>query len=42
VSTLDGFGEGVAAEDDITFVMCQFDPSSDRNSGRASVRQGAA
>ncbi|MFN0252080.1 MAG: PP2C family protein-serine/threonine phosphatase [Kofleriaceae bacterium] len=39
VSTLEGFGEGVAAEDDITFVMCQFDPSADR---RASARQGAA
>lgn len=43
VSTLDGFSEGVAAEDDITFVMCQFDPnsSSDRSS-RSSARQGAA
>jgi serine phosphatase RsbU (regulator of sigma subunit) len=44
VTTLDGFGDGVAAEDDITFVLCQFDPasSSDRSSGRASARQGAA
>ncbi len=42
VNTLEGFSEGVAAEDDITFVMCQFDPTSDRNSGRASARQGAA
>jgi len=42
VTTLDGFGEGTAAEDDVTFVLCQFDPSSDRSSGRASARQGAA
>ncbi|MGE0404530.1 MAG: SpoIIE family protein phosphatase, partial [Kofleriaceae bacterium] len=42
VSTLDGFSEGLAAEDDITFVLCQFDPTSDRSSGRASARQGAA
>jgi len=43
VSTLDGFSEGAAAEDDITFVLIQFDPASaDRNSGRAPARQGAA
>ncbi len=26
VTTLDTYGEGTAAEDDVTFVLCQFDP----------------
>jgi len=30
VSTLDKYGEGSAAEDDVTFVLCQFDPPVSR------------
>ncbi len=32
VHTLDVYGEGTVAEDDITFVLCQFDPPADRQS----------
>ncbi|HEY4176642.1 MAG TPA: SpoIIE family protein phosphatase [Kofleriaceae bacterium] len=40
VTTLDSYGEGAPAEDDITFVLCQYDPPVDRTS-RVSGR-GAA
>jgi serine phosphatase RsbU (regulator of sigma subunit) len=30
VDTLDRYGEGAMAEDDITFVLCQFDPPVSR------------
>ncbi len=30
VTTLDAYGEGTAAEDDVTFVLCQFDPPMSR------------
>ncbi len=30
VTTLDHYGEGTAAEDDVTFVLCQFDPPMSR------------
>ncbi len=39
VQTLERYAEGAIAEDDITFVLCQFDPQSAR---RASAGRGAA
>jgi hypothetical protein len=30
VTALDAYGEGTAAEDDVTFVLCQFDPPVSR------------
>ncbi|MBA3541443.1 MAG: SpoIIE family protein phosphatase [Deltaproteobacteria bacterium] len=43
VTTLDRYGDGALAEDDITFVLCQFDPPAEAGSGRPSqIQQGAA
>jgi serine phosphatase RsbU (regulator of sigma subunit) len=39
VHALDAYGEGAIAEDDITFVLCQFDPPA---TSRTSARRGAA
>jgi len=39
VQTLERYAEGAIAEDDITFVLCQFDPASAR---RESSGRGAA
>ncbi|HEU0035347.1 MAG TPA: SpoIIE family protein phosphatase [Kofleriaceae bacterium] len=41
VHALDRYAEGVMADDDITFVLCQFDPPAARTS-RISARRGAA
>ncbi len=39
VTTLDNYGEGTAADDDVTFVLCQFDPpmSSPQIAGRGAA-----
>jgi sigma-B regulation protein RsbU (phosphoserine phosphatase) len=46
VYTLDMYAEGMMADDDITFVLCQFDPPVDSShsdaSRRSSMRRGAA
>jgi len=43
VQTLEHYAEGADAEDDITFVLCQFDPPADRASGRPPIAgRGAA
>jgi serine phosphatase RsbU (regulator of sigma subunit) len=39
VYALDAYGEGAIAEDDITFVLCQFDPPA---TSRTSARRGNA
>jgi len=41
VQTLDRYGEGAIAEDDITFVLCQYDPPGGQVT-RTSSRRGAA
>jgi sigma-B regulation protein RsbU (phosphoserine phosphatase) len=40
VHTLDQYGEGAVADDDITFVLCQYDPPEQAT--RTSHRRGAA
>jgi serine phosphatase RsbU (regulator of sigma subunit) len=40
VTALDGFGAGTVAEDDITLVLCQFDPPQTQTATRSSVRAG--
>jgi serine phosphatase RsbU (regulator of sigma subunit) len=42
VHTLDQYGDGAIAEDDITFVLCQYDPESVSGQTRSSARRGAA
>ncbi|MBA3455947.1 MAG: SpoIIE family protein phosphatase [Deltaproteobacteria bacterium] len=46
VETLEVYAEGIPAEDDITLVLCQFDPPANRQSvppaNRQSVGRGAA
>jgi serine phosphatase RsbU (regulator of sigma subunit) len=42
VHALDSYGDGAVAEDDITFVLCQFDPTSSSATTRTSARRGAA
>lgn len=37
VQTLERYAEGALAEDDITFVLCQFDPATARSSGRGAA-----
>lgn len=42
VQALDRYGEGTLAEDDITFVLCQYDPPVNRASGPQAQGRGAA
>ncbi|MBA2539267.1 MAG: SpoIIE family protein phosphatase [Deltaproteobacteria bacterium] len=46
VQTLDQYGDGAIAEDDITFVLCQYDPQGESQTRtsqtRSSARRGAA
>jgi len=37
IQTLEQYAEGVMADDDITLVLCQFDPSVSRQSGRGAA-----
>jgi sigma-B regulation protein RsbU (phosphoserine phosphatase) len=37
VTTLDTYSEGASVEDDITFVLCQFDPPASRQCGRGAA-----
>jgi serine phosphatase RsbU (regulator of sigma subunit) len=42
VSTIDRFGDGVVAQDDITLVLCQFDPAPQVARGSARAGLGVA